>query len=290
MTDDPLPFELIDPVIQNALDEDLGQGDLTSNILIPGTLRGQARLLAKAVGVVAGMPVVRRVFRLIDPSIKTEVFIGDGSPVKPRDTVAVITGRIVDILKGERLALNFLSHLSGIASLTAVYRARTGNVRVSVRDTRKTIPGLRRLEKYAVRTGGGDNHRFNLGDAILIKDNHIAALRATGMSLREIVTQARCRAPAGVLVEIEVTGDAEAIEAAAGGADIIMLDNIAPDEMRRIRHRLGGGVKLEASGGINLDTIAEVAAAGVDIISIGALTHSAPAIDFSLELEPNTIG
>jgi nicotinate-nucleotide pyrophosphorylase (carboxylating) len=286
MTDNLLPPERLDPIIRNALYEDLGQGDVTGSTLIPADLKGQARLLAKEAGVVAGMPVVSRIFQQVGPEIKTEVLIGDGRPVAPGDTVAVITGSVLNILRGERLALNFLSHLSGIASLTARYLARVGNAPVRICDTRKTTPGLRLLEKYAVKMGGGSNHRFNLGDAILIKDNHIAALRAEGLSLTDIVARARQNAPEGTPVEIEVSNAEEAVAAAAGGPDTIMLDNIPPAEIRRIRGLLPPQIKIEASGGINLETVGEVAATGVDIISIGALTHSAPAIDFSLEMVP----
>ena len=197
---------------------------------------------------VAGMPVVSRVFWHLDPTIKTDVLIGDGHPVKPGGTVAIISGSIRKILQGERLVLNFLSHLSGIASLTARYRAEAGNYPGRICDTRKTTPGLRLLEKYAVKMGGGSNHRFNLGDAILIKDNHIAALRANGLSLQEIVARARQNAPDGMPVEIEVTTAEEAASAAAGEPDTIMLDNIPPDEIRRIRGLLPPQIKIEASG------------------------------------------
>jgi len=289
MANELLPLESLDQIIRAALDEDLSQGDITGSTLIPADLKGQARLLAKEAGVMAGMPVVRRVFWHLDPTIKTEVLISDGQLVKPGDTVAVISGSILKILQGERLALNFLSHLSGISSLTTRYRARVGNSPVRICDTRKTTPGLRLLEKYAVKMGGGNNHRFNLGDAILIKDNHIAALRAEGLSLQDIVARARQNAPHGMPVEIEVSTAEEAAAAAAGEPDTIMLDNIPPAEMRLIRGLLPPQIKIEASGGINLETVGDAAATGVDIISIGALTHSAPAIDFSLEITPDAV-
>jgi len=185
--------------------------------------------------------------------------------------------------------LNFLQHLSGIASETAEYVARVEGLAVDIMDTRKTLPGLRGLEKYAVTVGGGKNHRFHLGDGILIKDNHLAALRALGMSLGEIVAMAKRKAPKGLEVEVEVTSAEEALEAAEGGADVIMLDNMKPAEMQKVVALLPGQLKTEASGGITLDDLRQVAETGVSRVSIGALTHSARALDLSLELEPQTL-
>jgi nicotinate-nucleotide pyrophosphorylase (carboxylating) len=186
------------------------------------------------------------------------------------------------------VALNFLSKLSGIASQTAQYVAKTNGLSVNITDTRKTTPGLRLLEKYAVCMGGGHNHRFHLGDGVLIKDNHIAALRSLGMSLKDIVAKAKQDAPRGLEVEVEVNTVEEALDAVEAGADIIMLDNMSSDEMRRVVNMVSGRVKVEASGGITVSNIRAVAETGVNIISIGALTHSAKALDFSLELEPQT--
>ena len=284
-----LSNEQIDNIIDLALTEDISHGDITSEVLIPSELRGRASILAKEAGVLAGGEVARRVFLKVDPSLRAELLIKDSAKVQPGDIAATIAGKVISILKAERVALNFLSRLSGIASYTAQFVAEAKGLRVKISDTRKTTPGLRLLEKYAVRVGGGQNHRLHLGDGILIKDNHIAALRARGMSLEDIVAKAKQTLPRGLTVEVEVSTSEEALAAASGGADIIMLDNMNPDEMHRIRNLIPSHIKIEASGGIILNNVREVAASGVDIISIGALTHSPKALDFSLELEPETI-
>ncbi len=281
--------EQIDNIIDLALAEDISHGDVTSEALIPPELQGKASVLVKAKGIVAGAEVARRVFCRVDPSLKVEVLIKDGTNVRPGDIVATVSGRVVSILKAERVALNFLQRLSGIASQTAQYVAKTHGFVVSITDTRKTTPGLRLLEKYAVRVGGGQNHRFHLGDGILIKDNHIAALRALGISLKDIVAKAKQNAPQGLKVEVEVKTTQEALDAVEGGADIIMLDNMSPDEMHHVVSLIASHVKIEASGGITLANVQAVARAGVDVISVGALTHSPKALDISLELEPQTL-
>ena len=279
----------IDNIIDLALAEDVSYGDLTSEALIPSGIQGRASILAKAEGVLAGIEVSKRVFFKVDPSLEFKGLTKDGTRVKPGDTVATISGEALSILKGERVALNFLSRLSGIATNTARFVAEVEGFRVKISDTRKTTPGLRRLEKYAVSLGGGQNHRLHLGDGVLIKDNHLTVLRTLGMSLKEIVLKAKQNTPQDQAVEVEVGTAEEALEAAEAGADIIMLDNVAPDEMHRIRGLIPGHIKLEASGGINLKNVRAAAQAGVDIISIGALTHSAKALDFSLEFEARTI-
>ena len=276
-------------IIDLALTEDTGHGDVTSEALIPPELHGKASILVKARGILAGSEVAKGVFLRVDPSLKVELLIKDGARVKAGDIIATVSGRVTSILKGERVALNFLQRLSGIASQTARYVAKTRGLTASITDTRKTTPGLRLLEKYAVRMGGGQNHRFHLGDGILIKDNHLAALRAPGMSLKDIVAKAKQNAPKDLKVEVEVTTVEEALEAAEAGADIIMLDNMSPDEMSRVVSLIPSGVKTEASGGITLANVRQAAMAGVDIISIGALTHSPEALDISLELEPQTL-
>ncbi len=281
-----LPGEWLDGIIDRALAEDTSHGDITSEAIVPPELPGKASLLAKADGVLAGGEVAGRVFRRVDPSLEVDTLIADGTTIQPGDKIATISGRVASILGAERTALNFLQRLSGIATQTARYVAETEGYDAIIADTRKTTPGLRRLEKYAVRMGGGQNHRFHLGDGILIKDNHIAALRTPGMSLKDIVARAKQNAPRGLTVEVEVNTAREAIAAAEGGADIIMLDNMSPEEMRRVVDRLPPPVRTEASGGITLDNVRAVAATGVDIISIGALTHSVKALDISLELEP----
>ena len=255
---------------------------------MPPELQGKASILVKARGIVAGGEIAKRVFLRVDPSLRVEVLIKDGAKVKPGDIVAAISGKVVSILKAERTALNFLQRLSGIASQTAQYIAKARGLNVSITDTRKTTPGLRLLEKYAVGIGGGQNHRLHLGDGILIKDNHIAALRALGMSLKDIVTKAKQNAR-GLKVEVEVRTAQEALDAVEGGADIIMLDNMSPDEMRRVVGLVAGRVKIEASGGVTLANVRAVAETGVNLISVGALTHSSKALDISLELEPQTL-
>ena len=281
--------EQTDQIIDLALAEDLSHGDVTSEALIPPRLQGQASILVKAAGILAGSEVAKQVFLKVDPSLEVAILIEDGSRIKPVETVATVSGTVVSILKAERVALNFLGRLSGIASLTAQYVAAAHGCAVSISDTRKTTPGLRLLEKYAVRLGGGQNHRFHLGDGVLIKDTHLAALRTLGMSLKDIVTQAKQKAPRGLKVEVEVGTIQEALDAADAGADIIMLDNMSPDEMRRVVRLIPRQVKIEASGGITLANVRAAATAGVDIISIGALTHSPRALDISLELEPETL-
>jgi nicotinate-nucleotide pyrophosphorylase (carboxylating) len=275
----------LDEVIDLALAEDIGHGDITSEALIPHDLSGRASVLVKEKGVLAGIGVAGRVFRRVDPLLKVEALLEDGTALGPGYIAGKVSGAVASILKAERTALNFLQRLSGIASLTAQYVAKTRGTDARIYDTRKTTPGLRLLEKYAVKAGGGENHRFDLGDAVLIKDNHIGALRATGMGLGEIVVKARRHAPAGVTIEVEVGSAAEAGEALRAGADIIMLDNMSVEEMGRVVEMAGGRVRLEASGGITLANVRRIALTGVDIISVGALTHSYKALDISLELE-----
>ena len=280
--------EQVDEIISLALAEDTSHGDVTSEALIPPGLRGKASMLVKERGVLAGVEVAGRVFLKVDPSLEVVVLIKDGVSIKPGDIIATVSGKVASILKAERVALNFLQRLSGIASQTARYVAETRGSHAVITDTRKTTPGLRLLEKYAVRMGGGRNHRFHLADGVLIKDNHLVAMRALGLRLKDIVAKAKQNAPKGLTVEVEVTTAEEALEAVEAGADIIMLDNMTPDEMRRVVGLLSGRVRLEASGGITLDKVRAVAGAGVDIISVGALTHSPKALDISLELEPET--
>jgi nicotinate-nucleotide pyrophosphorylase (carboxylating) len=284
-----LPEAEVDAIIERALTEDISHGDVTTELLIPPELQGKASILVKAKGILAGGAVARKLFLRVDPSLEVDVLIGDGERVQPGDIVATISGRVASILKAERTALNFLQRLSGIASNTARYVARTKGYDVRISDTRKTTPGLRLVEKYAVRMGGGKSHRFHLGDGILIKDNHLAALRALGMSLKDIVVKAKQNAPKGMKVEVEVANRQEAMDAAEAGADIIMLDNMSPDEMRHVVGLLPGQVQTEASGGITLANVRWAAMSGVNTISVGALTHSTKALDISLELESQTL-
>lgn len=284
-----LSEEQLDGIIDRALAEDIGSGDITSEILIPHDLHGQAIFLIKARGILAGIDVARRVFLMVDPSLEFVIHIADGTRVKPGDNVATVSGKVISLLKGERVALNFLQRLSGIATATARYVAKTRGLTVKVTDTRKTTPGLRLLEKYAVRMGGGHNHRFHLGDGILIKDNHIAVLSSLGRNLKDVVTKAKQESPSGLPVEVEVTTVEEAQAAIEAGAEIVMLDNMNLDDMSRAVSLMPPHVKTEASGGITLTNIRAVAMTGVDIISVGALTHSPKALDISLELEPQML-
>lgn len=275
----------IEEIVDCALAEDLGKGDVTTDALISLDRQGTGFLVAKKGGVLAGMNVAKQVFHRVDPRLKVEVLLEDGGRVKPGTRIATVSGSIASIVKAERVALNFLQRLSGIASQTNRYVEAVKGLSVRIMDTRKTTPGLRLLEKHAVSAGGGENHRMSLGEAILIKDNHLAALRSQGLNIKEIVAKARQNPTERLPVEVEVTTVAEASEAAEAGADIVMLDNMSPDDMRQAVKSIGGRALVEASGGITLDNVRAVAETGVDFISIGALTHSVTALDISLELE-----
>lgn len=274
----------IEAIVDGALSEDSGWGDATTRAVIPADLSGRGSLVVKGEGVLAGVEVARMVFQRFDPVVEVDVMIADGGLVRPGDVVMGVEGPATSILTAERVALNFLQRLSGVASETRRYVEAVRGFSCCIVDTRKTTPGLRLLEKLAVVAGGGCNHRLHLGDGVLIKDNHLAALRTRGIGLREVAAKARERAPFTLRVEVEVGTPEEALEAVDGGADIVMLDNMRPDEMRRAVELVGGRALLEASGGITLDNVREVAAVGVDLISIGALTHSARALDISLEM------
>ena len=275
----------IEEIIDCALAEDLGKGDVTTEALIPGDQRGTGFIVAKKEGIVAGTGVAKQVFHRVDPELKVEMLLEDGARVKPGSKVAKVSGSIASILKAERVALNFLQHLSGIATETNRYVEVVKGLPVRIMDTRKTTPGLRSLEKHAVKAGGGENHRMNLGDGILIKDNHLAALRRQGLNIKEIVAKARQNAPQRLPVEVEVRTVSEALEAVEAGADIVMLDNMSLEDMRKAVKSIHGHALVEASGGITLGNVRAVAETGVDFISIGALTHSATALDISFELE-----
>jgi len=275
----------IEEIIDRALAEDLGKGDVTTEALIPGDRQGTGFIVAKKAGILAGTGAAKQVFHRVDPKLKVEILLEDGARVKPGSKVAKVSGSIASILKAERVALNFLQHLSGIASETNRYIETVKGLPVRIMDTRKTTPGLRSLEKHAVKVGGGENHRMSLGDGVLIKDNHLAALRSQGLNIKEIVAKARQNAPQRMPVEVEVGTVSEALEAVEAGADIIMLDNMSLEDMRKAVKSIHGRALIEASGGITLDNVRAVAETGVDFISIGALTHSARALDISLELE-----
>jgi len=276
-------WEHVEQVIDNALAEDLASSDVTTEALVPSDIEAKASILAKADGVLAGIDAVKEVFKKVDPSIRVEVLIQDGAKVRKGDVVATIDGRVASILKAERTALNFLCHLSGIATETARYVAAVKGLKARITDTRKTMPGMRVLEKYAVRMGGGKSHRLHLGDGILIKDNHLAVFRSMELGIKEAIE--RARQSSTLKIEVEVESVDQAREALDAGADIIMLDNMALEKMRHVVEMAGGRALIEASGGITLDNVRSIAEAGVDIISVGALTHSAKALDISLELD-----
>ena len=280
-----IEWQQIEEVVDRAFDEDLVWGDVTTQAVIPPELRGKASILAGASGVLAGAEVARMVFHRVDPYLRFELLIPERSKVQPGDVIARVEGRVASILRVERVALNFLQQLSGIASETRRYVEAINGLNTRIMDTRKTTPGLRSLEKYAVRVGGGYNHRLHLGDWLLIKDNHLVALRGQGMSLREVIAEAKQKAPQNLKVEVEVETAEEALEAVDAGADIVMLDNMSLEEMRHAVELVRGRALLEASGGVTLDNVRQIAETGVDFISVGALTHSAGVLDFSLELE-----
>ncbi len=268
-----------DAIIRAALREDMPRGDVTSESVIPEGAVSEAMFLAKEGGVLAGLPVARRVLEIVDPDIDFHGKVQDGQEIRRDDILARLKGSTVSLLKGERTALNFLQRLSGIATATRRFVEAVGGTKARILDTRKTTPGLRLLEKYAVRMGGGMNHRLSLSDMVLIKDNHI---RHVG-SIAEAVQRARAKAPAGMKVEVEVTKLDEARQALAAGADIVMLDNMLLDEMKMVVELCAGRVPLEVSGNMTLERVREAAEIGVDFISVGALTHSARALDISLE-------
>jgi nicotinate-nucleotide pyrophosphorylase (carboxylating) len=276
-------WKQVEQAIDRALAEDLAFGDVTTEALIPPEQQGRASIIARGEGILAGVEVAKGVFLKVDPSIQFEASVQDGAKVRKKDVVAVIEGKVASILKGERVALNFLTRLSGIASETARYVEATKGLKVRITDTRKTTPGIRLLEKYAVRIGGGKSHRQHLGDGILIKDNHLAALRSLGVELKGAIERARQRSTLKIEVEVESVEQAQvALEA---GADVIMLDNMAIEDMRQVIELAQGRALIEASGGITLDNVRQVAEVGVDLISVGALTHSARSLDLNLELE-----
>ena len=276
---DPLT---IDRLIDLALAEDVGTGDVTTNGIVPAGRLTEAYLLAKAEGVIAGLDVAARVFCRLDSETRLSARVSDGDLVLPGTVLATISGLARAVLSGERVALNFLQRMSGIATAArqAVRTATSVNPKVLVVDTRKTIPGLRALDKYAVRCGGAANHRFGLYDAALIKDNHIALAGGIGAAVRAV----RRIASPFIKVEVEVQTMAQVDEALAAGVDVIMLDNMGIEDMRRAVARIGGRALVEASGGITLDNLAQIVATGVDLVSMGSLTHSVKAMDISLEI------
>jgi len=275
-----LPRQLLEKVIRTALEEDIGAGDITTDAALDGDETGIARATAKTEMVVAGIDVFGQAFLTFDPSLRFTAQRLDGEKVGPGELLAEITGRLASILTAERTALNLLQRMSGIATMTRRYVEAVEGTRVKILDTRKTAPGLRILDKYAVRVGGGHNHRFALYDGVLIKDNHIAAAGGIGPALMRV----RARIPHILKIEVEVKSGAELEEALAAGADAVMLDNMSLAEMARAVTRVAGRIPLEASGNMTLERVREVANTGVDLISVGALTHSVTAADISLNV------
>lgn len=273
---------LLDTAVRAALDEDLGRaGDITSQATIPADMQASAVMAARKPGVIAGLAIAEAAFRIVDPSLRFEALVEDGAKVPAKTAVARISGNARAILTAERVALNYTCRLSGIATLTAEYVALVAHTHAKICCTRKTTPGLRAFEKYAVRCGGAMNHRFGLDDAFLIKDNHIAVAGGTRAALRA------AKAAAGHLVKVEIEVDNldQLREVVEEGADFVLLDNMSVDDMREAVKICAGRVKLEASGGINKDTVKGIAETGVDLISSGALTHSAPILDLGLDIE-----
>jgi nicotinate-nucleotide pyrophosphorylase (carboxylating) len=276
----PLPTVMIEPLVRAALLEDLGRaGDLTTDAIIPADMMTRAVIAARQPGVVAGLDLALLAFRLIDPQIEVHIHKADGARLAPGDDIATLSGPARGILTAERVALNFMGHLSGIASATAAIDDAIRPYGTKVTDTRKTTPGLRQVQKYAVRVGGGANHRFGLDDAILIKDNHVAVAGGIKAAI------ARARAYAGHLVKIEVEVDTldQLREALDAGVEAVLLDNMTPDQLRDAVALVDGRAITEASGGITPDTAPMIAASGVDLISVGWLTHSVRVLDLGLD-------
>lgn len=270
----------LDERLRSWLEEDIGSGDITTNAIVSPEMEATGIIHAKDTGVLAGVSVARRVFELLEPEIVFQEKLADGAALAPGTVIAEVHGSARAVLTGERLALNLLQHMSGVATRTAKLAAIAAPYGARLVDTRKTTPGLRLLDKYAVRVGGGSNHRLGLYDAMLIKDNHIQV--AGG--IREALARARAYASHMTKIEIEVEDLAGVREALAGGADVIMLDNMAPEMMREAVEVIDHRAVVEASGGIDETTLAAAAAAGVDVISVGALTHSVKALDISMDI------
>lgn len=273
-------------IISAALEEDLAYGDLTSTLLIPPTLLARADIIAKGHMIVAGVAIARELFQTVDSTIELITHAGDGTMVRPSTTILSMKGKAQSLLQGERIALNFLQRLSGISTLTHQFCEAVRDYPVAIVDTRKTTPGLRALEKWAVRLGGGKNHRFSLHDGILIKDNHLMVMASQRLNITQTCLLARQHAPHGLRICVEVETIAQVRQALKGKADVLLLDNMTPDHVRQAIDIIQKQALVEVSGGMTLDNVRDMAAAGPDFISIGALTHSAPSMDLSMEIVP----
>jgi len=267
-------------LLEMALREDIGSGDITSESVVPADTMAKGTILSKSEGIIAGLDVAGEIFRMVDPEVDFRKLVSDGEQIHQKQEIATAEGPARSILTAERTVLNFLQRLSGIATLTSKYVRAAAGHKARVIDTRKTTPGWRVLEKYAVRVGGGHNHRFGLYEAVLIKDNHIAALG----SISDAIARARERIPHTMRIEVEVEDMDQVREAIRAGADIIMPDNMDADEMTQAVKLIDGRAIVEASGGIRLEDIPTVAATGVDLISVGALTNAAPPLDISMSM------
>ena len=274
-------FRSIDPLIELAFEEDIGIGDITTESTVSELQQGLGTILTETEGVIAGLPIAQRVFEKLDPDLNFQMLVADGDCVGCMTPIATVKGSAKSILTGERIALNFLQRLSGTATLTARFVAATAQYDAKIIDTRKTTAGWRTLQKYAVRVGGGENHRFGLYDGVLIKDNHIVA--AGGVA--KAIEQARSAVPHTMKIEVEVDTIDQVAEAQTAGADIILLDNMPVNFMKAAVEEIDEDVLTEASGGITLDQVEAVAATGVNFISVGALTHSAMPLNVRLDLE-----
>ena len=283
----PLSAEMSAAVVRAALDEDRAREDVTTMAVVPAELHASAELVARSPGVIAGLPLVQAVFRSLDPAMTFRELAADGAHVPANQAVLEIGGAARAMLSGERVALNFVQRLSGIATLTARFVDAVRGTGARILDTRKTTPGLRVLERYAVRCGGGTNHRDDLAAAVLIKDNHLATI---GGDVALAVRRARAFAEAGMQVEVECDRRDQVVAALAADADVILLDNMSREEMRACVELVDGAAIVEASGGITLANVREVAETGVNWISIGALTHSAPALDLALDFRAGESG
>jgi nicotinate-nucleotide pyrophosphorylase (carboxylating) len=273
-----------DAIIELALSEDIGAGDLTAGTVIPDTARATGQMLLKSTGVISGLTVVERVFARVDTKIRWQALVEDGVPLEAGTVIGEIAGPARSVLTAERTALNFVQRLSGVATLTRTFVDAIAGTGARIIDTRKTTPGMRVLDKQAVRHGGGFNHRIGLFDGVMIKDNHIAALGGDD-AICEAVDRARSQIPHTVKIEVEVANLEQLRHALASGAEIIMLDNMSIEMMREAVAITAGKAILEASGGVSLASVRAIAESGVDVISVGALTHSAPALDISVDLE-----
>jgi nicotinate-nucleotide pyrophosphorylase (carboxylating) len=272
-------------LVDIALVEDVADNDITTNLTIPDDLKGKGFFIVKSSGILAGIEMAGMVLTTVDPSLAFKPLIQDGTGLSYGDVLAVVEGNLAGILKAERVALNFLQRLCGIATQTALYADAVADNKADIYDTRKTTPCLRDLEKYAVKMGGGVNHRRDLSDGILIKDNHLAAAASTGVSLADMVKKAKAGALSGLDVEVEVENVEQARQALDADADILLLDNMSIEDMRKVVQMAQGKAVLEASGGVTLDTVYAIAETGVDRISVGALTHSPVVLDINLEVK-----